>query len=1565
MRSRWPIGTSGTQFYNVDVLVPQHVTVASSSMSGNGSCGLIVCTPGRTIRWGFNIGAGQSATMQFAALVDSVNPPANGTVIQVPAIAFSNADNISAAIDVVVGTPGLSLGMRHLSTLVAPGGQLTSVLEYANPGPATSATAQLVVPLPAGTSLVSASGGGALSGGAVQWDVGALPPGGNGQRQLVLQVDALMPNASVVQVFAELRAAVGGGSLARTSEAAVVLNDIRAALALTATPDPVRPGEPVQYAITLANRTSGTQFYNVDVLVPQHVTVASSSMSGNGSCGLIVCTPGRTIRWGFNIGAGQSATMQFAALVDSVNPPANGTVIQVPAIAFSNADNISAAIDVVVGTPGLSLGMRHLSTLVAPGGQLTSVLEYANPGPATSATAQLVVPLPAGTSLVSASGGGALSGGAVQWDVGALPPGGNGQRQLVLQVDALMPNASVVQVFAELRAAVGGGSLARTSEAAVVLNDIRAALALTATPDPVRPGEPVQYAITLANRTSGTQFYNVDVLVPQHVTVASSSMSGNGSCGLIVCTPGRTIRWGFNIGAGQSATMQFAALVDSVNPPANGTVIQVPAIAFSNADNISAAIDVVVGTPGLSLGMRHLSTLVAPGGQLTSVLEYANPGPATSATAQLVVPLPAGTSLVSASGGGALSGGAVQWDVGALPPGGNGQRQLVLQVDALMPNASVVQVFAELRAAVGGGSLARTSEAAVVLNDIRAALALTATPDPVRPGEPVQYAITLANRTSGTQFYNVDVLVPQHVTVASSSMSGNGSCGLIVCTPGRTIRWGFNIGAGQSATMQFAALVDSVNPPANGTVIQVPAIAFSNADNISAAIDVVVSNVSRTPPLVPPSVCTLNAIPSALPTGGGGVTLTANCTGGDAPTSFSWSGGFANGRVTSVNTLMGSITSTTAFVVVASNAGGSGSPVGVTVGVAFTPPEQTPAARTTLAAICPAAGSAVCTSTSTKAVVVAHGWNANAFDWVYEMALDVCDRIGATQVYSILNVDGTMRVCSGGGWDVWAVDWSTKAAGLPLEAWFKANAVGRDMASYFRQEYPQYRHFHLIAHSAGSNLINSAMLPLRSAGATVQATFLDAYDPGAFPPPPGLPYFGRHVSEYGKVANWVDNYVDTRPLGINFDGSGLLNLDRTDLHLSAGFNIDVTPFADGCNSLGFVDANVCRHGRPYRLYGTSVSDSYSDLPVDPIVQTGVVGFALSLEAGSSMNVLSAGKNQECRMRDDGSCGVLSTSAPGAWFYLTGAIAGTVADGAAGVVDYVKGTGTKWLNSLKLGVQGLPLGASTKSIVSASATQRLAVASSETATDAPSWIALQVTTTQPVSTLRFNWKFTAAGEGYVRVFVGSDLVREIDQRHVPLSSPVVEEVHIGGGTGALPAGTHRIAFRLDGFGVSPSGVELTDVELVQKQVSVAPFSTNLLTVVANGPGVVTSDPQGILCGSDCSENYGVGTSVRVTATPSAGSIFAGWGGGCSGAGSCTLSMFAVANVTAAFNFVGAGSANANQWVQKAYVAYYGRPADSGGLALLGRSAWITKAASLDRRSSAPSATPTNSTAATAG
>jgi len=145
-----------------------------------------------------------------------------------------------------------------------------------------------------------------------------------------------------------------------------------------------------------------------------------------------------------------------------------------------------------------------------------------------------------------------------------------------------------------------------------------------------------------------------------------------------------------------------------------------------------------------------------------------------------------------------------------------------------------------------------------------------------------------------------------------------------------------------------------------------------------------------------------------------------------------------------------------------------------------------------------------------------------------------------------------------------------------------------------------------------------------------------------------------------------------------------------------------------------------------------------------------------------------------------------------------------------------------------------------------------------------------------------------------------------------------------------AGTYRYQASVDSVAGESDTQNNTSIE-ASLQVNAAPPSTFNLAVATTGSGTVTSQPAGIDCGIDCAQSYASGTNVLLVATPEAGWIFSQWMGACGGTLSCNLAMSADRSVGATFGFSGAGSANANLWVQKVYVAYYGRPADPPGLA----------------------------------
>jgi Divergent InlB B-repeat domain/PKD domain len=92
-----------------------------------------------------------------------------------------------------------------------------------------------------------------------------------------------------------------------------------------------------------------------------------------------------------------------------------------------------------------------------------------------------------------------------------------------------------------------------------------------------------------------------------------------------------------------------------------------------------------------------------------------------------------------------------------------------------------------------------------------------------------------------------------------------------------------------------------------------------------------------------------------------------------------------------------------------------------------------------------------------------------------------------------------------------------------------------------------------------------------------------------------------------------------------------------------------------------------------------------------------------------------------------------------------------------------------------------------------------------------------------------------------------------------------------------------------------------VASVTLDVTVRPPVVGTVSVTASGGGMVTSQPAGIFCSTTCDAEFGVGSSVVLTASTGAGTDFAGWGGACGGtAPTCTVTVRAgVTSVSARF------------------------------------------------------------------
>ena len=108
-----------------------------------------------------------------------------------------------------------------------------------------------------------------------------------------------------------------------------------------------------------------------------------------------------------------------------------------------------------------------------------------------------------------------------------------------------------------------------------------------------------------------------------------------------------------------------------------------------------------------------------------------------------------------------------------------------------------------------------------------------------------------------------------------------------------------------------------------------------------------------------------------------------------------------------------------------------------------------------------------------------------------------------------------------------------------------------------------------------------------------------------------------------------------------------------------------------------------------------------------------------------------------------------------------------------------------------------------------------------------------------------------------------------------------------------------------------------------------FVANLLSInkLGAGMGQVVSDPPGIDCGAHCQLRLPPGAKLKLTALPANLSVFAGWGGACSGTGAvCELTLDGAVAVTAAFSACTADFCPFASGTDKALYRFWGSAVD---------------------------------------
>jgi uncharacterized repeat protein (TIGR01451 family) len=637
----------------------------------------------------------------------------------------------------------------------APGDALAYTLTFANTSGATDATGATVVDtLPAGVTFSSATLNGSpvtptgtnpytftvSSSGAA---AGTIAAGASG----TLVIDATVGNpldAAIASVTNDATLSstqtspIGASATTGITGRGAPGGTPSLAIALAADRTTAAPGDTVTYTVTVVNvGTAGAS----DVTVSDALPIAT--YYGFGACSGGCTNAAGTLTWNVgSLAAGASATYTFTMLAGSAGLPAGVTVI--PDTASAAATGVGA---VTSGTVNVTLDGNPILALaksaspasgLAPGDTVTYTLVVSNTGSAAASDVVVGDPIPSNASF---AGNIAATAGS-----GAFDAVGN---KVVFTVGSLASGASATLTFDATVGTLAAGATTISNTATAVASNAAsrsASASVSASAAPV---------LTLSK--SG----------PAQVAFPAATLSEAAS--------GTTVR------VNDAAQLALGELVSI-----GGTLVTIDAIA-GNVLTVSGAVNAPAGT--------------AVVGAITYTLVYGNAGNAAAKAASLTDTLPAGTTFVSATGGGTNAGGVVSWSIASIEAGGTG----VMRVTVLPTTGGSLTNQASITCAA-----CNTATANVTTSVGGLVVAKRTTTPTASAGGSAAYVIDVTN-TSAAAISGItvtDILSSGFTYASTTSIVNDGTPVAASSSPAAgdaTLAWGsFTIQPGKTLTVTYA-----------------------------------------------------------------------------------------------------------------------------------------------------------------------------------------------------------------------------------------------------------------------------------------------------------------------------------------------------------------------------------------------------------------------------------------------------------------------------------------------------------------------------------------------------------------------------------------------------------------------------------------------------------------------------------------------------------------------------------------------------------------------------------------
>jgi hypothetical protein len=519
-------------------------------------------------------------------------------------------------------------------------------------------------------------------------------------------------------------------------------------IVVTTSPNPARVGETLDVEITVTNPGA---FDRNDVVLtleyPDGLDALRDTMFDGACGGNRWCE--RFERATFNIGmlvGGKGRT--FSLPIQVASDTADGTIIVFETmVSDATGDQMTSTSSLTVdSTRNLELALAEDRDPVSSGGMIVYTITYGLRSTGNGVLdGVLSLPIPAGTTFVSATGGGTMNGNVVQWSLGAVGPGQSGEVKVTVQVNNL-GEGSIVEAEATLEDTAAPGNRVRYQAATRVLNDIPLELVVVTGTGPVRPGETmdVEFTVTNAGAFDRTGVFLAleypDGLNALRDTLFDGACGGNRWCE-------RQERAWFDIGTLASGEGRTFSMPIQAAEVSDGFIVTFEAeVSASNGDRLETGSSFAVSRiREFELTLVENLDPVPSDGTLVYTLTYGLLETSSGVPeVALSMPLPDGVGLVSATDGGTLVGNVVHWSLGPIGPGQTGEVQVTVQVENLR-EGSIIAAEATLEDTASPANHARCKSATRVRNNIPLELVVVTIPNPAMPSDTLAVEFTITN----------------------------------------------------------------------------------------------------------------------------------------------------------------------------------------------------------------------------------------------------------------------------------------------------------------------------------------------------------------------------------------------------------------------------------------------------------------------------------------------------------------------------------------------------------------------------------------------------------------------------------------------------------------------------------------------------------------------------------------------------------------------------------------------------------------------------------------------------